>query len=111
MAALLSCQAAQVPGLRGNLCKCGAWRARLQLLQLQDQAPRDSTARRQVCVLAHLARPSSAVPAEQQAAKKYHKRIKVNWWGCTCVLIYIAALIFYIWVRTTKTLGLGKYTW
>ena len=51
------------------------------------------------------------LPAEQQQAHKYRKRIKVNWLGCIVMFIYLVALIFYIWVRVTKTLGLGKYTW
>ena len=55
--------------------------------------------------------PVSCLPAEQQQAHKYRKRIKVNWLGCTIMFIYLVALIFYIWVRVTKTLGLGKYTW
>ena len=32
---------------------------------------------------------------------------KINWAGSIIMAIYVMALIFYLWVRTTKTLQLG----
>ncbi len=33
----------------------------------------------------------------------------MNWVGSAVMLVYCIALVFYLWVRITKTLDLGRY--
>ena len=41
----------------------------------------------------------------------YYNRLRVlNPRGILAMVLYTAALIFYIWIRVTKTLGLAQYT-
>lgn len=37
--------------------------------------------------------------------------MQVNWIGVLVNVLYILALGFYLWVRITKTLDLGSYSW
>ncbi|KAK9804363.1 hypothetical protein WJX72_009368 [[Myrmecia] bisecta] len=41
--------------------------------------------------------------------KKFKRQTKINWRGCFMVFIFLVTLCFYLWVRITKTLDLGKY--
>ena len=41
---------------------------------------------------------------------KYFKRqTRVNWYGSSVFFLYIVALCFYMFIRVTKTMGLGQY--
>lgn len=42
---------------------------------------------------------------------RYRQRTRINWVGALSFVTYLAALVFYIWVRITKTLDLGPYLW
>ena len=42
---------------------------------------------------------------------KFVRRRRLDWFGAPIMFIYLVALGFYIFVRTTKTMDLGKYTW
>ena len=42
---------------------------------------------------------------------KFVRRRRLDWFGATVMFTYICALGFYIFVRTTKTMDLGVYTW
>lgn len=42
--------------------------------------------------------------------KPYQRQTRINWAGSAAFLFYLGALAFYLWVRITKTLDLGKYT-
>lgn len=42
--------------------------------------------------------------------KPYVRQTRINWAGSAAFLFYLGALAFYLWVRITKTLDLGKYT-
>ena len=41
--------------------------------------------------------------------KFYDKKWKVNWYGSGIVMLYCIALVFYLYIRITKTMGLGGY--
>lgn len=41
--------------------------------------------------------------------KKFHRKRKANWYGCFCFAAYIVALCVYMYIRASKTLGLGGY--
>ncbi|KAK9785109.1 hypothetical protein WJX73_003901 [Symbiochloris irregularis] len=43
--------------------------------------------------------------------QRFARRTRINVIGMLLMLLYIGALGFYIWVRVTKTLDLGPYTW
>lgn len=58
----------------------------------------------------------SIYPKEADAAiaggvpyKKFHRKRKANWYGCFCFAAYIVALCVYMYIRASKTLGLGGY--
>jgi hypothetical protein len=42
---------------------------------------------------------------------KYHRKRRINLTGCLVFILFVLSLGFYLWVRITKTLGLGKYLW
>lgn len=42
--------------------------------------------------------------------KAYKRAVRLSPAGCAVYAAYLAALAFYLWVRITKTLGLGRYT-
>ena len=57
--------------------------------------------------------PLSTAAAEAltpPAFKPYVRQTRINWTGSAAFLFYLGALAFYLWVRITKTLDLGKYT-
>ena len=35
--------------------------------------------------------------------------MQVNWMGMSVFIFYVCALVFYLWIRITKTLDLGEY--
>ena len=41
--------------------------------------------------------------------KAYRRQTKVNWYGSSVFFLYVVALFFYLFIRITKTLGLGQY--
>ncbi len=41
--------------------------------------------------------------------RRYRQQTRINWVGSGVMLIYCIALVFYLWVRITKTLDLGRY--
>jgi len=62
--------------------------------------------------------PAPAAPLSTAAAdaltpppfKPYARQTRINWAGSAAFVFYLGALAFYLWVRITKTLDLGKYT-
>lgn len=40
---------------------------------------------------------------------RFQRRRKVNWYGGTCFFLYLVAFCFYMYIRITKTMGLGSY--
>ena len=52
----------------------------------------------------------TATGMEGKELKMYERLRSLNLRGCLAMLIYLAALGFYIWVRVTKTLDLAQYT-
>ncbi len=48
-------------------------------------------------------------PCPEQHSISYYIHLQVNWIGMISFITYICALGFYLWVRITKTLGLGPY--
>ena len=40
---------------------------------------------------------------------RYKKKWRVNWYGSTTVFLYCCALVFYLFIRITKTMDLGSY--
>ena len=49
-----------------------------------------------------------ALPLPRAVLDQY-SHLQVNWIGTISFITYICALGFYLWVRITKTLGLGPY--
>ena len=41
--------------------------------------------------------------------KQFVRKRKINWYGSSMFFLYIVALGFYMYIRVTKTLGLGGY--
>lgn len=41
--------------------------------------------------------------------KHYDKKWKVNWFGTSIFVLYCCALVFYLFIRITKTMNLGSY--
>ena len=41
--------------------------------------------------------------------KKFVRQRRINWYGSCCFMAYIIALCVYMYIRATKTLGLGGY--
>ncbi|KAK9803849.1 hypothetical protein WJX73_008180 [Symbiochloris irregularis] len=60
------------------------------------------------------ANPDGSMPTstgmEGKDVKMYRRLRTLNTRGCLAMIVYLAALGFYIWVRVTKTLGLAQYT-
>lgn len=50
-------------------------------------------------------------PKKQWPLRPYQRKIKINWIGLLCFLCNLICLGFYLWVRISKTLGLGSYVW
>jgi hypothetical protein len=55
--------------------------------------------------------PDPAAVAGPRPFKAYTRAVKINWFGALAFGGYLVALAFYLYVRTTKTLDLGAYTW
>ena len=51
------------------------------------------------------------IPKREWPLRPYKRRVKLNLLGCLFFVLYLIALGFYLWVRITKTLGLGGYVW
>ncbi|CAL8466081.1 g5617 [Coccomyxa elongata] len=49
------------------------------------------------------------VPAGNTTFRRYRQQTRMNWVGSAVMLVYCIALVFYLWVRITKTLDLGRY--
>jgi hypothetical protein len=58
------------------------------------------------------AAPASLPPAAlgPPPFKPYKRAVRPSVAGCAVYILYLAAFAFYLWVRITKTLGLGRYT-
>ena len=39
----------------------------------------------------------------------FRRQRRISWGGMLAMLFYMCALGFYLWIRVTKTLGLGPY--
>jgi len=52
----------------------------------------------------------SAVPRGDPGFRFYQRQRRLNWPGCAVVGLYCLALVFYVYVRVTRTLGLGRFT-
>ena len=52
--------------------------------------------------------PSSVPKEGQPGFRRYVQLRRINWTGSTIMAIYLLALCFYMYVRVTKTLDLGK---
>ncbi|KAK9828913.1 hypothetical protein WJX72_002766 [[Myrmecia] bisecta] len=48
---------------------------------------------------------------EGPPVKRYQRRRHFNWVGILFFVFFLCAFGFYLWVRITKTLNLGAYTW
>lgn len=54
-------------------------------------------------------RPSAVAPGDPNF-RFYQRQRRVNWAGCGVVALFCLALVFYVYVRVTRTLGLGRFT-
>lgn len=54
---------------------------------------------------------SDPTPMSNWPLRPYHRKVKFNILGMLFFFMFIIALGFYLWVRITKTLGLGGYVW
>ncbi len=52
----------------------------------------------------------SAVPRGDPGFRFYQRQRRLNWPGCAVVALYCLALVFYVYVRVTRTLSLGRFT-
>ena len=48
---------------------------------------------------------------QEREFEQFHQQRAVNWFGLLAFLMYLFALVFYLWVRITKTLDLGSFLW
>ena len=53
--------------------------------------------------------PSAVAPGDPNF-RFYQRQRRVNWAGCGVVALFCLALVFYVYVRVTRTLGLGRFT-
>lgn len=54
---------------------------------------------------------SDPIPRAEWPLRPYQRKVKINYLGLLFFFLNLAALGFYLWVRITKTLGLGSYVW
>ena len=57
----------------------------------------------------HTKKTMGMLEDESREFERYHRVSIINWTGCIFFAAYLASLVFYIWVRITKTLDLGPY--